>query len=146
MKKFDALPMLDELKAQAKRLRSKLESDGATISHGKSLELLAHQLGYKDWNTLHAASGNRPPQASLKIGGRVSGHYLGQPFNAEILGIQASTAADRSRVTLLFDRPVDVVTFDSFSSFRNRVTCNIGKDGKTVEKTSNGQPQLSLWT
>lgn len=146
MTKIDTLPTLEELKAQAKRLRTKMETEGTTIGHSKSLELLAHQFGYKDWNTLHATLGNRRTLVPLKIGGRVSGHYLGQPFDAQVLGIQASTAADRLRVTLLFDQPVDVVTFDSFSAFRHRVTCNIGKDGKTVEKTSDGQPQLSLRT
>lgn len=145
MKNTTSLPTLDELKAQAKRLRTKLETAGTVIGHSKSLELLAHQLGYKDWNTLHAASGNQP-QNFLRIGGRVNGHYLGQPFDAEVLGIQSSTGTDRLRLTLLFDKPVDVVTFESFSAFRRRVTCNIGKDFKTVEKTSNGQPQLSLWT
>ncbi|MFK8033116.1 MAG: glyoxalase superfamily protein [Hyphomicrobiales bacterium] len=145
MKNTTSLPTLDELKAQAKRLRTKLETAGTVIGHSKSLELLAHQLGYKDWNTLHAAIGNQP-QNSLRIGSRVHGHYLGQPFDAEVLGIQSSTGTDRLRLTLLFDVPVDVVTFESFSAFRRRVTCNIGKDFKTVEKTSNGQPQLSLWT
>lgn len=146
MKNTISLPTLDVLKAQAKRLRATLEADGTTVGHSKSLELLAHQFGYKDWNTLHAAIGNRPPKSALRIGDRVVGRYLGQPFNAEVLGIQGSTSVDRLRVTFLFDEPVDVVTFDSFSSFRKRVTCNIGKDGKTVEKTSDGQPQLSLWT
>lgn len=146
MKNTISLPTLDVLKAQAKRLRATLEADGTTVGHSKSLELLAHQFGYKDWNTLHAAIGNRPSKNSLEIGDRVNGHYLGQSFNAEILDVQSSTSADRLRVTFLFDEPVDVVTFESFSSFRQRVTCNIGKDGKTVEKTSDGQPQLSLWT
>lgn len=146
MKHVYSLPPIEELKAQAKRLRIKLESDGTTIGHSRSLELIAHQFGHKDWNTLYASMGNRPAHPSLKIGDRVKGHYLGQPFKAEIIGIQTRTLADALRITFLFDEPVDVVTFDSFSAFRRRVTCNIGKDGKTVEKTSNGQPQLSLWT
>ena len=145
MKNITTLPTLDELKTQAKRLRADLATAGTTIGHGKSLELLAHQLGHKDWNTLHAAVGNRP-QNTLKIGDRVNGHYLGQAFAAEVLGIQSRAATDRLRLTLLFDEAVDVVTFESFSAFRRRVTCTIDEDFKTVEKTSNGQPQLSLWT
>ena len=54
------LPSIEALKGQAKRLRARLELDGITIGHGKSLELFARQYGYKDWNTLHAAVGNRP--------------------------------------------------------------------------------------
>lgn len=146
MKNSNSLPPLDQLKAQAKRLREKLALDGTTIGHSKSLELLSHHYGYKDWNTLHASIGNRPERNPLKIGDRVAGHYLGQPFRAEILGIQANTTSDRLRITFHFDEPVDVVTFDSFSAFRQRVTCTIGKDGQTSEKTSDGRPQLTLWT
>ena len=48
------------------------------------------------------------------------------------------------RVTIRFDEPVDVVTFDSFSSFRQRVSCTLNKDFTTTERTSNGQPNMRL--
>lgn len=144
MNGLSSLPSIGELKSQARRLRNKLEANGSPIGHGQSLELLAHQHGYRDWNTLHAAAGNRPPACPVVLGQKVRGHYLGQPFEGEVLGVQAFAHGDRFRVTLLFDEPVDVVTFDSFSSFRKRVSCVIGHDGKTVEKTSNGRPHLSL--
>jgi hypothetical protein len=132
---------LDALKAQAKRLRQALAEDGDFITHSESLELLAKQLGHRDWNTLHAAARNRrsPPQ----LGERVSGKYLGQDFSGEVIGVEALSAG-RHRVTINFDEAVDVVTFDSFSAFRKRVTAVIGDDGASAEKTSNGRPQLEM--
>lgn len=146
MKGLNTLPPLDELKTQAKRLRATLQSQGTIISHSKALELLSHQHGYKDWNTMHAVIGNRPPPDRLNLGDRVHGHYLGQPFKGEVLGVQTGATPERLRVTFLFDEAVDVVKFDSFSAFRKRVSCTIGRSGSTAETTSDGCPQLSLWT
>ena len=49
-----------------------------------------------------------------------------------------------SRMTLNFDEPVDVVTFDSFSAFRQRVNCTVDETGRTAAKTSDGRPHLEL--
>ncbi len=92
MRGSNTLPSLDALKDQAKRLRSRLSSEGEDISHSRSLELIAAQYGYRDWNTLHAAAGNRPPFNPWMLGSRVKGLYLGQPFEGEILSVQALTA------------------------------------------------------
>lgn len=139
------LPSLDALKDQARRLRAGLAVDGQGITHSKSLELLAAQYGFRDWNTLHATVGNRPPLNPWMLGSRVKGHYLGQPFEASILGVQAlTTQPGRYRLVLDFDEAVDVVTFESFSAFRKRVHCTIDETGRTVEKTSNGRPQVEL--
>jgi hypothetical protein len=133
---------LDTLKSQAKRLRSALAEDGDFITHSEALELLAKQMGFRDWNTLQASVGNRPA-APLQIGARVCGAYLGQKFSGEIIGVEALSSG-RQRVTIDFDEPVDVVTFESFSAFRKRVTAVIGEDGRSAEKTSNGRPQMEL--
>ena len=139
------LPSLDALKDQAKRLRARFADDGQALSHSRALELVAAQYGFRDWNTLHAAAGNRPPFNPWMLGSRVRGHYLGQPFDAEVLGVQALTSQPgRYRMTLHFDEPVDVVTFDSFSAFRQRVNCTVDETGRTAEKTSNGRPHLEL--
>jgi len=132
---------IEGLKAQAKRLRQALAEDGDFISHSEALELLAKQLGYRDWNTLHAAAGNRP--AELQLGDRVSGAYLGQPFFGAIIGVE-TLSGGRRRITIDFDEPVDVVTFESFSAYRKRVTAIVGEDGCSAEKTSNGRPQMEL--
>ncbi len=138
------LPSIEAAKAQAKRLRATLAADGNPVGHSRSLELLAHQYGYKDWNTLHAAIGNRPPPSPVAIGQRVRGRYLSQPFDGEVIGVLALATPGRFRVTLHFDEPVDVVTFDSFSAYRQRVTCTIDRTGKTAEKTSDGRPHMEL--
>ncbi|SDX30521.1 hypothetical protein SAMN05444358_104224 [Ruegeria halocynthiae] len=130
---------IEELKAQAKRLRQKLGSADLQITHGEALELLAHQYGARDWNTLHAMAGNR---MRLRVGDRVEGQYLGQPFSAEIRSMTMLGDGSHRRVTLHFDKPVDVVRFDSFSAFRQRVTGEIGWDGRSTRQTSDGEPQL----
>ena len=138
------LPSIDDLKAQAKRLRAGLEADGQPVGHGRSLELVAHQYGFKNWNTLHAAVGNRPPPCPVALGQQVRGSYLGQAFTGEVIGVRTLTAPGRFRITLVFDEPVDVVTFESFSAFRRRVTCTVDSRGETLERTSNGQPHMRL--
>ncbi|MDF1609199.1 glyoxalase superfamily protein [Hoeflea sp. YIM 152468] len=145
MRDFTPLPNLSTLKDQARRLRTRLESSGETIGHSKALELIAAQYGYNDWNTLYAAIGNRPGPESLAPGSRVSGAYLGQPFTAKVVGIQAITSAPgHFRVSLDLDEAIDVVTFDSFSAFRKRVNGVIGKHGTSSARTSNGRPQLEI--
>lgn len=144
---------LDQLKQQAKHLRTSLAATGTTINHARSLELLAHQYGYKNWNVLHAAIGNRPPPprsgapvglgAPVNLGDHVEGRYLNQPFAGEVIGV-AKMGGDRFRVTFNFDEPVDVVTFDSFSAYRKRVTCTVDARGMTAEKTSDGQPHMQI--
>ena len=137
------IPSIDVLKQQAKRLRAGLAEDGDFISHSESLELVAKQYGLRDWNTLFAAAGNRPSLARFELGGRVKGRYLGQSFAGEIVGLK-SAPPDHLRLQILFDRPVDVVTFDSFSAFRQRVSALIGRNGLTVEKTSDGTPHMHV--
>jgi hypothetical protein len=136
------LPTLDDAKAQARALRSALEAEGREISHSAALELVAKSHGMRDWNTLHAAIGNRPPPP-LALGRIVEGHYLKQPVLAEVIGL-TQLSEGRWQVVLDFDHPVDVVTFDSFSNFRSRVTKVIGADGRSFDTTSDGQPHLVL--
>ena len=139
------LPALDALKDQARRLRKRFADDGQAIGHARALELIAAQYGFRDWNTLHAAVGNRPPFNPWMLGARVRGHYLGQPFDAEVRGVQALSAEPgRYRLTLHFDEPVDVVTFESFSAFRQRVSCTVDETGRSRERTSDGRPHLEL--
>lgn len=133
---------LDALKAQAKRLRQALAEDGDFISHSEALELLAKQMGFRDWNTLYASVGNRP--APPHLGERVAGAYLGQEFSGAIIGVE-TLSGGRHRLTIDFDEPVDVVTFESFSAFRKRVTAVVGEDGRSAEKTSNGRPHMEIW-
>ena len=135
---------LESLKEQAKRLRTSLAQSGEPISHSRALELVARQHGYRDWNTAYAAIGNLPSGPPVALGGKARGRYLGQPFTARVIGLREQLTPGRWRVELQVDEPVDVVTFDSFSAFRSRVTVTVDADGRTVEKTSNGIPHMAL--
>ena len=139
------LPSLDDLKDQAKRLRDALARQGTIINHSKSLELVASQYGFRDWNTLHAKVGNMPPKRTLSIGDTVSGRYLGARFTGTVIAVQRLTSArGMTRVTFDFDEPVNVSKFESFAVMRRRVVCTLDEDGRTAEKTSDGTPHLVL--
>ena len=51
---------------------------------------------------------------------------------------------DHVELTIAFDTPVDVVASPRFSSLRRHVSCTLGPTGRTVEKTSDGQPHMVL--
>lgn len=155
------LPSIDEAKRQARRLRGELTPLGADLSHARALELVAHQHGYRDWNTFHAAMGNGPPAEEPEserpeseravpaaVGERVRGTYLAQPFTGRVVAVSVlgreGAGAARYRVEIDFAEPVDVVTFDSFSSFRKRVTATLDRNGVSVSRTSDGEPHMRL--
>jgi len=144
MTQTNILPSTDALKVQAKRLRSRLAEQGKPVSHAAALELIAGQNGYRDWNTLSAAAGKGAGGLRLGLGDQVRGRYLGQAFAGRLVALQSLSGGKRFRLTIQFDEPVDVVSFDSFSALRRRVTAIVGEDGRTVEKTSNGLPHLEL--
>ena len=147
-------------KLQAKRLRAAMAAQGNPISHSAALELVASQHGARDWNTLSAsvsarktggeghAPGTGTPLVTaapgLAVGTAVTGRYLGQPFAGRLLAVSEMPADGLFRVTIHFDEPVDVVTFESFSAFRRRVTGLVGKDGISPRRTSNGLPHLVI--
>ena len=144
MREYLPLPSMENIKQQAKRLRAQIAGDATPISHSQSLELIAHQYGYKDWNTLHAAVGNQPPAPPFALGNRVTGLYLGNRFEGEIIAITAHGHSDRYRVTINFDEPVDVIKFEGWSAYRKRVSSNITPEGRSVEKTSDGLPLMQI--
>ena len=45
------MPTIDQAKGMAKRLRSALAMRSIEIPHAVSLELVAAELGHRDWNT-----------------------------------------------------------------------------------------------
>ena len=132
------------LKTQAKRLRLELRQSGVALTHSQALELLARQHGHRDWNTLHALAARDSQMPPVAVGDRVSGRYLGQAFDGRVLQLATLGAEERFRVTIHFDRPVDVVTFDSFSAWRQRITAVVDRSGRSARKTSNGVPHLVL--
>lgn len=144
MSDTETLPSIEELKYSAGELRRDHAAQGIVISHSQALERIAHDMGFKDWNSLSAAANRPRDRCPVTKGDRVTGCYLGQPFTATVLDVHAAEMHARFRVTLHFDAPVDVVTFDSFSAFRQRVSCTLTPEGRTPQKTSNGEYQLAL--
>jgi catechol 2,3-dioxygenase-like lactoylglutathione lyase family enzyme len=56
---------IEQAKQMAKRLRTSLEARDHQVPHSTALELVAHQLGYKDWNTAAAALPVETPQPAV---------------------------------------------------------------------------------
>lgn len=136
------LPTAAWAKAQAKRLREDLAAEGTSISHAQALERVAHQHGFRDWNALHAAIRDRPPQGWTS-GGRVTGRYLSRPFAATVRSADLLRPG-WFRLNLDLDEAVDVVRFESFSNLRKRITVIVGPDGYSRERTSDGTPHIEL--
>lgn len=135
---------LADLKTQAKSLRSALAATGHPVSHSQSLELLARQMGHRDWNTLHARAAAATPPAPYHLGQKLRGRYLGQPILAEVIGLRRKGGGAWFQLTLRFDAPVDVSRFDSLSVTRTQITAVVNRTGVTAAKTSDGQPHLVL--
>ncbi|RDJ14492.1 glyoxalase superfamily protein [Rhizobium grahamii] len=140
-----AYPTIEELKSQARRLRQAMETRGTPTSHSAALELVAQQHGVRDWNTLSALATrpNEEPIAALSVGAQVRGRYLNQTFSGTIVALSAH-GGGLHRITIHFDEPVDVVTFESFSAFRQRINAQVDGNGVSPRKTSNGVPHLVL--
>jgi len=138
-------PSIDELKVQARRLRQAMAERGDDMSHSAALELIAKQHGLRDWNTLSAlaAKPNDRPDAPFAVGAAVRGRYLNQAFTGKILALSAKSGG-LYKITIHFDEPVDVVAFESFSAFRQRINAQVDADGISPRKTSNGVPHLVL--
>lgn len=139
------LPTLTNLKDQAKRLRQDLAASGHQVGHSQALELLAHQHGYRDWNTLHAAFDRpKPNTRTWQVGERITGHYLGRAFGGKLVGVQAMSGGGWFRLQIRFDAPLAVAELGGTPVLRQRISCRVGPDGRTMEKTSNGQPHVVL--
>lgn len=54
-------------KSMATRLRMRLAADGTQVSHSQALEMVAAQLGYRDWNTCSAARQSVPSPITVPI-------------------------------------------------------------------------------
>lgn len=135
------IPSRDILKSQAKRLRTDLATRGQTISHAEALEMVAHQWGQRDWNTLSAHANDT--HVGWFPGQRVAGHYLGHLFAGEVKAARQSANGFWS-LTLRFDTAIDVVASEHFSSFRRQVNTTVNASGQSPQKTSNGCPHMVL--
>lgn len=133
----------EQAKQRARDIRAEHAQRGVTIGHSAALEKVAAELGYRDWNTASARLANLP-EVPLQVGDRVAGRYLKQAFAGRVLGVREVYGGGAFEVTLQFDAPVDVVSFDSFSAFRSRVTATIDAAGVSASRTSDGRPHLEV--
>ena len=133
----------EQAKARAREIRAVETLAGHAISHSAALERVAQELGYRDWNTASARLSNLP-EVPVQVGDRVSGLYLKKPFEGVVLAVRDIGGGSAFEVTLHFDEPVDVVEFESFSAYRQRVTATISADGSSWSKTSDGHPHMRL--
>lgn len=135
------LNSVSEAKSKAKALREALVEQGTRISHAQALELVAHQNGARDWNTLHARLSRAEPR-TLQLGDKVRGKYLGQSFIGRIVAL--SKVGLNLNVSIQLDAPIDTVRFESFSNMRRRIRGAIGPDGRSEQETSDGLPVLVI--
>lgn len=137
----EPLPTLALIKAQAKRLRQLLASEGTPISHSQALEMIADHHGYRDWNTLCARLNQQ--QAPVVVSQAVSGRYLGHAFTARVRSVEPERLG-YWRVRLQLDKAIDVVASAHFSSLRHQLTVILDAQGVTQEFISTGDPVLQL--
>lgn len=133
----------EQAKARAREIRAVEALAGHPISHSAALERVSQELGFRDWNAASARLSNLP-EVPVQVGDRVSGLYLKKPFEGVVLAVRDIGGGSAFEVTLHFDEPVDVVEFESFSAYRQRVTATIAADGSSWSKTSDGHPHMRL--
>ncbi len=143
MSKMSLASTPEVLKSEARAMRDANAVIGKTMTQAQALEAVARKHGYRDWNT---ASAMAPVagQAPVTVGQQVTGTYLKQKFSARVLGTSILSGGRYFKVTLHFDTPVDVVSFDSFSALRQRVVCRVDASGVSPERTSDGEPHVRL--
>jgi hypothetical protein len=136
-------PSASSLKDEAKALREERSKTDAPLSHSAALEEVARRHGYRDWNTARAALPERV-SVPVQVGMRVRGTYLKQQFAGLVLAVKALADMRHFEVTVRFDDPVDVITFESFSAYRQRVTATVDVHGVSPAHTSDGEPHMRL--
>ncbi|MEP7240702.1 MAG: glyoxalase superfamily protein [Devosia sp.] len=136
-------PSIQTLKSEAKALRDERSRAGTPLTQSAALEEIARQHGYRDWNTASAALPERFV-VPFQVGQKVAGTYLSRPFTGLLLGMELLSDLKHYKVTVRFDRPVDVSKFASMVIERQRITATIGLDGLSLSHTSDGEPHLRL--
>ena len=138
-------PNVANLKAEARRYRSRKAMHGQSVPHSRALELIAKRHGFCDWNTAVAHARTLPAPKPCSAGNAVSGRYMGHSFDASVVAA-SQLSPDETLVSLDLDEAVDVASSDRFSLPRTRVSGVIRGDGCSSERLSNGIPQLQLFS
>ncbi|MEM1087708.1 MAG: glyoxalase superfamily protein [Pseudomonadota bacterium] len=129
-----------EAKARAREIK---KHSTTPITLAAALEQVAKEMGFRDWNTASARLSNQS-EPNWQVGDRVSGLYLKKPFKGRIHAVRELQGGAGYDLTLHFDEPVDVVEWESFSAWRQRVNAKISPEGRSWAKTSDGVPHLEV--
>ena len=127
------------LKNEAKAMRA----DNAALTQSQALEAVARAHGFRDWNTASASLPDRP-LVPAQVGERVRGTYLSRPFEGQALSVEMLGDGRHFKITVKFDRPVNVSKFDSMVIERQRVTATLDVHGVSLSHTSDGEPHMRL--
>ena len=133
---------LNSMKTQAKNLRKALATSGTEVSHSQALELIAQSHGARDWNTAHATADSAPV---WQFGGPVKGRYLGKAFTGRVIAA-SERGPNHHALTITFDAPVDVSQSALMEVPRKRINATVNASGRSISRTSDGQPHLVLET
>jgi hypothetical protein len=136
-------PSVGTLKSEARALREERARTGEPITHGTALEEVAHQHGYRDWNTAVAALPERFG-TPVQVGDRVRGTYLKTPFAGLVIGLQVLADMRHFQVTVKFDQPVVVTRSALMRHTRQRVTATVDIRGVSPAHTSDGEPHMRI--
>jgi len=136
-------PSISTLKSEARLLREERALAGTPIGHGAALEAVAHQHGYRDWNTAAAALPDRV-NVPVQVGQRVKGTYLSRPFTGMVMGVKMLSDMQHYEVTVNFDQPVNVWKGLLGTNFRKRVTSTVDLRGISRAHTSDGEPHMRV--
>lgn len=131
---------VNELKTQAKNLRKALSHTGTEVTHAQALELVAQSHGARDWNTAHGTAGTTP---LWQFGGVVKGRYLGKAFTGRVIAAR-ERGPKHHALTIAFDKPVNVSESALMEVPRKRINATVNTEGRSISRTSNGQPHLVL--
>jgi len=112
---FAVNPSIDNAKSMARRLRAAMEARGLATTHSDTLELVAAQLGFRDWNMASAA---------LKMTGDTASFEDVREIGAQLPQVKAT--ADKLGVALKIGREILACTAIHKSAEPNSLMIRLG--------------------
>ena len=78
-----------------------------------------------------------------QFGGVVKGRYLGKAFTGRVIAA-SERGPKHHALTIAFDKPVNVSESALMEVPRKRINATVNTEGRSISRTSNGQPHLVL--
>lgn len=132
---------VDQAKSMSRRLRSALAGREIDVSHSEALELVAQQLGYKNWNTAAAKLGSEVGEPLQRAG--ISKAHPKVVATAPLEG--SKIAKGDILLSVTFDQPVAPGSYSfcktSDSTFPEVIgTPELSSDGRTYSLPCRVEP------